>query len=271
MTIEQRINRLERQNRRLKLGGMFLLLGIGAVFLMGQANGEPGNLIVRSLKVVDDGGQVRLLLQGTGNQLTTWDQNGGPRIRLWGHDGAGTRLELNDGFGRTKIMLSVMDTDGLSAARAVLSDSKGIARAGISVWKKGSSVWINDENERKRAVLGDPLIGKWEWEWEREADEESEAAPVLTIERSRDGTLLASIEYGESKTNSWQKVRTAIVIGDEVTSLTQLLRLRFLPDGGSLTYNLKMVDSETLEGELQIAGAGLSTPMTVPVRFERVR
>ena len=117
----------------------------------------------------------------------------------------------------------------------------------------------------------DPLIGKWEWEWEREADEESEAAPVLTIERGRDGRLLASIEYDESKDHSWQKVRTAIVIGDEVTSLTQLLRLRFLPDGGSLTYNLKMVDSETLEGELRITFGGVTDPLTMPVRFERVR
>ena len=108
MTIEQRLNRLERQNRRLRLGGMVLLLGIGAVFLMGQANGEPGNLIVRSLKVVDDGGKVRLLLQGTGNQLTTWDQNGGPRVRLWGGVEMGSRVELNDTFGFNKIRLSVM-------------------------------------------------------------------------------------------------------------------------------------------------------------------
>ena len=39
MTIEQRLNRLERQNRRLKFGGMVLLLGFGAVFLMGHSSG----------------------------------------------------------------------------------------------------------------------------------------------------------------------------------------------------------------------------------------
>ena len=115
----------------------------------------------------------------------------------------------------------------------------------------------------------DPLIGKWEWE--REMNEESEAIPVLTIERSSDGTLLASIEYGESKDHSWQTVRTAIVIGDEVTELTQKLRLRFLPDGGSLTYNLKMVDNDTLEGELQIAYKRAASPLKEPVRFKRIR
>jgi len=41
MTVEQRLDRLERQNRRLKFGGMVLLLGFGAVSLMGQAKGVP--------------------------------------------------------------------------------------------------------------------------------------------------------------------------------------------------------------------------------------
>ena len=66
-------------------------------------------------------------------------------------------------------------------------------------------------------------------------------------------------------------MRTAIVIGDEVTELNQLLRLRFLPDGGSLTYNLKMVDNDTLEGELQIAYKRAASPLKEPVSFKRIR
>ena len=62
MTLEQRLNRLETQNRRLKFGGVVLLLGIGAVFLMGQAKGVPGKLTATELTIVDENGKTRARL-----------------------------------------------------------------------------------------------------------------------------------------------------------------------------------------------------------------
>jgi hypothetical protein len=51
MSLEDRVARLERENRRWKLLGAVALLGLAAIFLMGQARGpqtvEAENFIVR--------------------------------------------------------------------------------------------------------------------------------------------------------------------------------------------------------------------------------
>ncbi len=99
MTIEQRLSRLERQNRRLKFGGMFLLLGIGAVFLMGQAKGVPEEIKARKFTLVDEAGDTRAILGITTMDtasLSFWD--GEWRVNLGSLDGSGF-LHLRDKSG----------------------------------------------------------------------------------------------------------------------------------------------------------------------------
>lgn len=56
MTVEERLGRLERENRRLKLGGALILAMISAVVLMGQARPTQQDLRVRSVTIVNSKG-----------------------------------------------------------------------------------------------------------------------------------------------------------------------------------------------------------------------
>ena len=66
MTIEQRLERLERQNRWMKRGGAVAVALVAAVFLMGQAKPkELPDLEVRSLTLKDNAGRVCTLPQAS--------------------------------------------------------------------------------------------------------------------------------------------------------------------------------------------------------------
>jgi hypothetical protein len=47
-TLKRRLDRVERENRRMKCVGAVLLVGIAAVLLMGQAASKPG--VIEALK-----------------------------------------------------------------------------------------------------------------------------------------------------------------------------------------------------------------------------
>ena len=82
MSIEERLERLERQKwmRRLGAAGVALVV---AVFLMGQGK-KPPDLVVRSLRLTDAAGRTRaeLGVRGGVSALTLKDEAGRPRVRL---------------------------------------------------------------------------------------------------------------------------------------------------------------------------------------------
>ena len=73
-----RVEKLERENRRLKLGQGVLILGFGVALLAAAAPRQiPEEIRAKVFRVVDDSGTVRAGLDAT--SLTIFDSTGAPR------------------------------------------------------------------------------------------------------------------------------------------------------------------------------------------------
>jgi len=149
-TLEGRLDRVERENRRLKRAGVVALAVIAAVVLMGQATGSK---VVEAQKFVvkDADGTVRAIL-GEGKShivdspvqrfgLHLYGSNGKDRASLaeWGEDGTG--LVLYDKQLRTTAKLITLATgENLNFASLSLdTHEKGLEeqyRLEAEIWKK---------------------------------------------------------------------------------------------------------------------------------------
>jgi hypothetical protein len=94
--LEQRVEHLERQNRRLRIVGLFVSVLIGLVFLMGQAQGVPEEITAKKFLLMDDDGNYRGVLNVTehGPVFALLDSNGTYRASLGVGDG--TALAIYD-------------------------------------------------------------------------------------------------------------------------------------------------------------------------------
>jgi hypothetical protein len=114
MTTEQRLARLERENRWMRRIGAVGLALVAAVFLMGQEKAKDlPDLEVRSLTVKDKDGKVRAVL---------------------GTDADGPALKLSDEDGRTRAALDVLDGE----PSLTLKDKDGKAGALLFTAADGS-------------------------------------------------------------------------------------------------------------------------------------
>ena len=82
MRLEDRVKRLERENRRLKAAGLVSVLVVGLVFLMGQAAEVPEEIKARKFSLVDASGVSRAVLGigADGPELALFDQIGDVRF-----------------------------------------------------------------------------------------------------------------------------------------------------------------------------------------------
>lgn len=102
MTLEERVTRLERENRRLRAAGLIALSLVGSVFLMGQTR-VPRRIEAESFAVRTPYGQTVALLSGNETagpqqghgQLTLYDTTGHFTFALWPLD-EGPRLMVFD-------------------------------------------------------------------------------------------------------------------------------------------------------------------------------
>lgn len=85
MNVEDRLSRLECENRRLKVAGLLVLAVLGALLAMGQARPQP-NLSGESLTLYRPGTNVAYVMMFTGTdgipQVSVHDANGESRILL---------------------------------------------------------------------------------------------------------------------------------------------------------------------------------------------
>ena len=107
MSLEERIRRLERANRRLVIGATGGAIALVIVFGLGAAESPvvPDTLRARAIKVVDGDGTVRARLstQGDGGSaLYLYDTSARRRVGLL-HDDDQTALYLYDGSGDTRV------------------------------------------------------------------------------------------------------------------------------------------------------------------------
>jgi hypothetical protein len=140
MTLDQRLEKVERENRWMRRIGMVAAAVAAAVFLIGQAKEkEPQDLEVRSLKVKDRDGKARVTL-GT-------DADGVPHLRFADEHGKlramlGTLeedllcLTLWDRDFKVRAALG-MGTNGPPHLR--LADEDGVARVRLSTSRDGSA------------------------------------------------------------------------------------------------------------------------------------
>ena len=102
-----RVDKLEKQNRRLKQAGAVALIIAAAVVLMGQAS-PPRTVEANEFVLKDSSGTVRgrFSTYGQNTMLRLFDANG--KSRLWLHVGG---LVLWDNEGKTRAALSMNEEE----------------------------------------------------------------------------------------------------------------------------------------------------------------
>ncbi len=154
--LRDRLDRLERGNRRLRRFGLFAFLGVGLVFLMGQAGGNIPEVIEARRFVVKDASGRNLAALGT-------DRDGAPLLVLTNLDGGlGATLEVTAVrrpaltlYDRTGNSRAIMSVDSEGSPSLSLTDKTGTPRVGLAVATQGSGglVLYGDKNTA-RASLG---------------------------------------------------------------------------------------------------------------------
>jgi hypothetical protein len=155
MTLEQRLERLERESRWIKRIGMMAAAVAAAVFLVGQGKDrELPDLEVRSLTVKDEAGRVRLKMSTSADgtpQLRLDDHAGNARATLAVAANGSPQLVLADVSGRTRVALR-MDENGAGSLRFYSSAGKRLAY--LDTQQDEPCLVFFDSTGRCRAQLG---------------------------------------------------------------------------------------------------------------------
>jgi hypothetical protein len=110
--IFRRLERLERENCRLKLAGVASLVVVAALLAMGAAGSNPDVISARKFVLEDAGGRVRAQLwmghSGNDPQLGLYGPENLSMARLTASSGEfGPSLELDDGSGWPRVLLTL--------------------------------------------------------------------------------------------------------------------------------------------------------------------
>jgi hypothetical protein len=152
--IEERLEKLERQNRRMKLAGLGAVVIAGAFVLMGQASGPrtPPEVRAKSFVLVDANGETRARLymsaSGKGPELDLLDAKGNPRVVL-GANSEGPWLALYDANGKPRAWL-IVTSDG---PRLDLTSADGKSSAGLVASSDGPGLDLNGADGKSSAWL----------------------------------------------------------------------------------------------------------------------
>src|ERR1039458_2318461 len=88
----ERLEKLERQNRRLKYGGLAILIAFGALARVGQAGYARRVIRAKEFQLVDSHGKVmgRMRVDGNDPQLELFNQRGVSAVALYAYDKGNT-------------------------------------------------------------------------------------------------------------------------------------------------------------------------------------
>jgi hypothetical protein len=154
-TLMNRLERLERSNRRLK---SLTACGLLAVAVMGQARPVPQSIEAQEFLVKDPGGTVRARL-GTytaGASLNLYHEAGRATLMVSGSRAQGAHLSLADATGKIKglvllnaetvgMYLSPVDATGPPRSPRVVFEAQSSGTGGFAVY---------DRNGQTRALFG---------------------------------------------------------------------------------------------------------------------
>jgi hypothetical protein len=138
-----RLEKVERQNRRLRGAGIAVLVLAVAGLLMGQAMPRARKVEAERFLLEDETGKVRamLMVDKDGPGLFLYDENGKTRFGA-SVDKDGSGLGLLDENGNPRVAL-VVGTDG---PILTLTDENGKGRTTLAVPKKGPKLALIDQN-----------------------------------------------------------------------------------------------------------------------------
>lgn len=167
-TLERRLKHVERENRRLKRAVALLVIGVAAVFLMGQALAQRRTVAAEAFIVRDGLGRDRAMLTALADGtvgLSFYDTGGVPRAWLRVLADGTPGLVLSDRTGHARTMVNVQE-DGL--AGLLLYDQSGNPRTWMNVMADGTGgLALFDETREPRAwlrLLGDGSPGLTFWD-----------------------------------------------------------------------------------------------------------
>ncbi len=151
--MEQRFSRLEKENRRMKLGGGVTLVVFAAIVLMGYALPEQKVLEAEKLIIRDADGKTRVWLDK--EILAFYDENGNlgfglseDSLGFWDENGE-AGVALNDN-GLRFLYANGKPRAALYKQALFFSDANGKTRAFLNE----NGLGFMDQNETERAVLG---------------------------------------------------------------------------------------------------------------------
>ncbi|MGA8145116.1 MAG: hypothetical protein WB987_14615 [Candidatus Acidiferrales bacterium] len=140
--IVERLDKLETQNRRLKCGGIAILVAFSGLVAMGQSAPTPKVVEAQKFVLKDADGIVRgwLGVYAAGSELTLGNVNKQPQMRLLvSEDGSDLHF-----FGSHNGGMTLGVTFGKPTIAIAGSDGNG--GAGIAFSEAGPSLTVNDRN-----------------------------------------------------------------------------------------------------------------------------
>jgi len=155
--LHERIERIEKQNRRLKKTMFLLVVSLLALAVLGAKSGPNDGhfrqIIAERISFVDGTGQERMLIgsseEGTGIRILNKAGKKALGIGITGDEG-GSGILVTDKEGRPRIGLGI--DEGVPSVVMVDENGKKILAMGGD--DKGYGFVIMDENEVERAGLG---------------------------------------------------------------------------------------------------------------------
>ena len=202
MTVEQRLDNLERSNRNMRAGLVVCLLVAIALFTMAARPTAPKVLEAEKIILRDPKGNERgqlfanekswglVLFTETGQQaLGLVASTGVNGLLISDQNGVGRQIFTSDenqttwGIFRPGSKLAQIEiTDKLAGVEVVVRDRSDVQRVELGVTDKGPGLALSDAKGTMRAVLSDGEIasfsedGKMNWspEWERLSPEEKQ-------------------------------------------------------------------------------------------------
>jgi hypothetical protein len=161
--IVARIERLEQQNRRLKLGSLVCFIALASIGLMGQTQRKttrapapapapaplvlPKNIEAESFILKDSNGKARaeLSMGGTGPSFKLLDQSGSALVTLSLNDAApgGPFLLLSDPQHHAGLSMSVLENAG---SQLLLTGERADIQAHLGVTSDGANLELSDQD-----------------------------------------------------------------------------------------------------------------------------
>jgi hypothetical protein len=148
-TLCERVERIERQNRRFRLLGGAALAAFGALVLMGQAPVKGRTLEAETIILKDADGKVRLRMETKGHAvlLRLFDRQEQVREELAVADKA-AYITIGDATGRPRIMAGVQGEGNADETSLALSGKNGDPMAELTSTGDTSGLKIFDAHHR---------------------------------------------------------------------------------------------------------------------------